>query len=291
MQERRCIICHSSFPSRVESAQDLHNVSIGSSRRQARRVHVEVCPRCGLGFQSPLPTDAELAALYEGMADQVYIDETDSRRLSAKLGVRLLRRYLGEQRGRLLDVGCATGIFLDAAQKEGWDVEGIEPSRYMRDHALKGVAPRIREGVFLDMEPGEPYDLISFWDVLEHVRDPRQTLEHAAKLLRPGGLLVVNVPNRESLLARIMRGNWPLLLPEHLFYFSPKSLRYLLESAGFSPVGTHLHPVFFRMKYVYHRLKQHLPVRNSLDHLMNTSLGSAPIPILMGETTMISYKF
>lgn len=237
-----------------------------------------------------MPDAAELAAAYGQMEDERYIHETSSRRGAAALGVRLLRRYAGKQRGRLLDVGCATGIFLDEARKDGWLVEGIEPSGHMRAHALSAVASRIRPGVFADVEPDVPRDVVSFWDVLEHVEDPRETLEHAAGLLRPGGLLVVNVPNRESIPARLMGDRWPLRLPEHLYYFTPGSLKTLLGAAGIEPLGEHLHPVFFRTKYVLHRLAQHLPAKEFFGKVARSPLGEIPVPLLMGEVTMFGRK-
>ena len=101
---------------------------------------------------------------------------------------------------------------------------------------------------------------------------------------------MVNVPDRSSLVARAFGARWPLILPEHLHYFTPASLRALFEGAGIEPLGTHLHPVFFRAGYVVHRLAQHLPAIGALGALATSPLGGIPLPLLMGETTMLGRR-
>ena len=98
------------------------------------------------------------------------------------------------------------------------------------------------------------------------------------------------MPDRSSLLARSFGDRWPLLLPEHLYYFTPRSLGTLLRSLGFEPLGTHLHPVFFRLHYVLHRLTQHLPDLAALGWLSRSALSEVPVPLLMGEVTMVARK-
>lgn len=286
-----CIACGTLVSGGPVAANgSLAGASIGSSRSAASAVDIRVCPRCGLGFQAPLPTDEELTALYESLVDEAYTDERGPRALAVSLAVRLLRRYAGSTRGRLLDVGCAAGIFLEEAAKDGWDVAGVEPSAFLRGQASPAVRDRIQAGVFRDVGGAEIYDVVTFWDVLEHVRDVPDTLAHAAKLLRPGGLLMVNVPDRSSVIARAFGRRWPLLLPEHLHYFTPGSLTSLYERAGIIPLGTHLHPVFFRFGYIVHRLSQHVPGLGGLASIAASPLGAVPLPILMGETTMIGRK-
>ena len=160
----------------------------------------------------PAADAEELTALYESLVDEAYTEERGPRALAVSLAVRLLRRYAGETRGKLLDAGCAAGIFLEEAAKDGWDVAGVEPSSFLRDRAASVVRDRIRAGVFQDVAADEAFDVVTFWDVLEHVRDVPGTLAHAAAVLRPGGLVMINVPDRSSLVARVFGGRWPLLL-------------------------------------------------------------------------------
>ena len=136
------------------------------------------------------------------------------------------------------------------------------------------------------------FDAITLWDVLEHMADPIAVLKKAARLLRPGGILALNVPNIESLIAKLMGSRWPLLLTEHLYYFSPSSLRLLLERSGFSVAGFHLHPVYFSVGYLLHRLAQHpLPGAQLAANLAcRLALQNCTVPLLMGEVTVVAYR-
>jgi SAM-dependent methyltransferase len=136
-------------------------------------------------------------------------------------------------RGRLLDAGAGRGRFVAAARAAGWAAEGIEPS-------MRGVeAARAAYGVELSRATVEDaagsYDAVSLWHVLEHVEDPGAALSHVASLLKPGGVLLVGVPNLASAQARIGRERWfHLDLPRHRTHFTAAGLRALLERRGFS---------------------------------------------------------
>ncbi len=136
--------------------------------------------------------------------------------------------------GDLLDVGAATGFFLDLAQNRGWRCVGVEPSAFaVREAASKGL--NVREGVIEELDaPDGSFDVVTMWDVVEHVRDPRAALGAAHRLLRPGGVLAINTPDSGSVLARVLGLRWHLVVPpEHLVLFHQKSLRLLLDEQHF----------------------------------------------------------
>ncbi len=161
--------------------------------------------------------------------------------------LRKIRKELGGA-GRLLDVGAATGFFVELAQKDGFKAEGIEIS----DHAAslgrkKGRA--VKTG-FLSDVVGE-FDCITMLDVIEHVLDPKQELMSAAARLRSGGILIVNTPDSGSLLARTLGLKWHHVgPPEHLYYFNRSNLRTLLEKAGFTLVEETTIGKSFTIKYI-----------------------------------------
>jgi SAM-dependent methyltransferase len=141
--------------------------------------------------------------------------------------------------GRLLDVGCATGLFLDAARRYGpWQVQGIEPSPSAAAYGRRELGLDIVQGTFADADLDDAdFDAITMWDVLEHLHDPTAALHKAARLLRPGGVLVVRVPHMESIGARLFGRYWAGLdAPRHLYVYPRHVLGSMMREAGLRPL-------------------------------------------------------
>jgi 2-polyprenyl-3-methyl-5-hydroxy-6-metoxy-1,4-benzoquinol methylase len=139
--------------------------------------------------------------------------------------------------GRLLDVGTGSGLLMVAAERRGWSATGVEFSPEAAMFARDELGLDVSAGDVLASPPG-PYDSVVFNHVLEHVRDPVRDLRHAKTLLRPGGVLVIGVPNFGSWMARLRREKWASLHPdEHYWQFTRASLTRLGSSLGLQPVG------------------------------------------------------
>jgi SAM-dependent methyltransferase len=199
------------------------------------------CEGCGLVSVSGHHAigKAKLKDLYDknyftGETYNNYIDEYVERARLFNSKFSLLKRHL-PRLGRLLDVGAATGFFLDVARRNGYEVFGIEisefASAYAREHLnLNVITGQIENARF----PSEYFDIITMWDVLEHLPNPVQALQHARRLLKPSGILVIETLDVNCLNARILRGRWPLYTPPlHLFYFSKTTLGLILSRTGF----------------------------------------------------------
>ncbi len=225
--------------------------------RGARSLHGPSAPlwrcRCGLVFVDPLPDAAAVAereaeAFRSGLRDETaemfsayYRDYPDDPVVRGfRDTVRRLHDLTGG--GRLLDVGIGTGLLLHLAERQGFQVLGIEISEEAARKAREEFGVPVQVGDFAATELAEPADAITMADVLEHTRDPRAFLRHAVSLLRPGGALFVAVPNHRStlfwtadLLARLP-GLGPLAqrlyVPNHYYYFTPATLSRLLEEVG-----------------------------------------------------------
>jgi SAM-dependent methyltransferase len=142
--------------------------------------------------------------------------------------VRLVERASG-RRGRLLDVGCGDGQFLAAARKSGWSVAGTEIS----PEAARARGLDVFESL-AEAEKLAPYDCVTFWHSLEHLRDPRPMMEGAYSLLASSGVVIVAVPDADGIQARFFGPGWfHLDVPRHLYHFGNRSLTLLLESLGF----------------------------------------------------------
>lgn len=135
--------------------------------------------------------------------------------------------------GTMLEIGCASGVFLDRMARAGWRVEGIEPSAYAAALALKR-GHSVAVGSLEDIpDTGVTYDLIVGWMVLEHLHDPGLALKKLRQRTKPGGYLVISVPNAGSFQFKAFRSKWyALQLPTHLFHYTSGTLTSLLESNG-----------------------------------------------------------
>lgn len=198
------------------------------------------CSSCGFRRLHPLHTEEEEAHLYE---EDYYSDrglESDLDHQPVLMQeliagrVRELTRLNGGP-GRLLDVGAGTGLFAEAACRAGWQAEGIEPSESAVRLARSITRARIEQRRLEDTTAGAGFDAVTFWDVLEHVADPRATLEVAARRLRPRGLVGLSLPNVGGGKARLSGHRWRYYQRSfgHISHFSPRTIRLLLEQSGF----------------------------------------------------------
>jgi 2-polyprenyl-3-methyl-5-hydroxy-6-metoxy-1,4-benzoquinol methylase len=138
----------------------------------------------------------------------------------------------------VLDVGCATGIFLHEMGLAGWQTAGVELVASAAELARQRFGLEVFQGMLVDAPyASASFDVLTFWDVLEHTFSPQDELKRAAELLKPGGLVVIHVPNWESIDRRLFGPYWAGLdSPRHLFVFTRPSLNALLENAGFRPL-------------------------------------------------------
>jgi SAM-dependent methyltransferase len=202
------------------------------------------CLVCGLIYQNPQPSLAELAGHYPEEYPRFITAPTEESSLSlnrlsadhalARQRQRLERHFAGP--GRLLDVGCATGQFLSHMREAGWEVTGVEFSPHAAAFARQQYGLDVRTGTLENVVlPEASIDVVTMWDVLEHVPDPKGTLKEIARILRPGGLLVVSTPNPTSLEARLFGPHWiGWERPRHLHIFPPNLLRHYVDDAGFT---------------------------------------------------------
>lgn len=202
------------------------------------------CRRCGLGWWNWPTFDPH--AFYDhdyfqsSSAARGYDDyarlEPGGRRTAAGRMRRIERRLqsAGGVPPRLLELGCGTGVFLDVARQRGWDVRGVEVSAYAAEVARRrGLEVVVARAEDSSAWPEGRFDCVALWDVIEHLHEPHVALRAALAALRPGGVLALSTGDLSSLVARWSGAAWHLFnLPEHLFFFTPTSLRRLILSAG-----------------------------------------------------------
>lgn len=195
------------------------------------------CLNCGLIYQNPQLTPDELLAYYPFDAYERYDTAPDDDRPAERGLVRRYERIMHYRRrnGAILDVGCATGAFLDVMQRRGWQVSGVELNPEAADHARRHRGLEVQTGSLEESHLAESiFDVVTMWDVFEHVPDPRRTLQEVKRVLKPGGLLAMSLPNPTSIEARLFGRAWAGWdRPRHLHLFTPAVLSQYLAEAGF----------------------------------------------------------
>jgi SAM-dependent methyltransferase len=195
------------------------------------------CQECGVSQTLPLPDFSELIQYYPhiyyptGPASEMYYKNHIERFQIDKL--KMIQSY--SRIGKLLDIGCGVGHFIRTALNNGYEAEGVEFSEVAAVVGREQWNLKIISGDFLSIQfAPESFDIITMWQVLEHLRQPREVILKIHSLLKPGGLLVIAVPNFSSIQARIFRNRWYHLdVPRHLFHYSPQSLTKILTTCNF----------------------------------------------------------
>lgn len=218
--------------------------------------HVVRCTRCRHLYVSPRPPMDEVVAIYGpdyfenpafkdtdhdayfGYMD--YLQDRDN--IQAKLRQVLGRIERHHPKGRLLDIGCGPGLFVDVAQRDGWDAWGVDLNESAVQWAQANVSAQVQLGTASDLGAASAsFDCVTMFDVIEHLADPRAELQEVWRVVKPGGILVVVTPNAGALVSRALGSHWLEMkrAPEHLQFFSVPGLAQLLALCGFRSIEWH----------------------------------------------------
>lgn len=236
MRHIDCPLCDSPASLPVAKVHD-RLLGIGGRFQMAR------CARCGLHFLNPQPTGEELARYYPEGYEPFVTPTPGQLPLLQRLGVqygldkrcRAVLRY--KRGGRLLEIGCAKGLFLDAMRRTGdWQLHGVEISELAARYARERLALDVFHGPLEKAEfPDRHFDVVVMWDVLEHVYRPKETLIEIRRVLKPDGVLVVRVPLLDSWDHKLFGAYWAGWdAPRHLTVFSMHTLNLMLAQTGFN---------------------------------------------------------
>src|SRR5439155_1182863 len=161
---------------------------------------------------------------------------------------------------RLLDAGCAMGFFLNQARADGWEVEGIDPSRWAAEYARREFGLTVHNAPLVKVPlPPASFDVITLWDVVEHLPHPVADLTHLAKALKPGGLFALSTHSIGSLSARLLGPRYPFLMAMHVTHFNRKTIRDLFARAGLRMFKMEPQLRSLRVGYLIKKLGQRLP--------------------------------
>ncbi|MHB8510930.1 MAG: class I SAM-dependent methyltransferase [Actinomycetota bacterium] len=207
-------------------------------------MHVIRCKSCGFLYANPRPTQSILDERYQHMSDIDFnLNGQQARvRMFEHLIDRLIERHPAP--GKILDVGCFTGTLLETAQSRGWEPWGVEINKVASSYAREELGMHVFTSLLLHAGfETNFFDAVAMTDVAEHVLDPKETFEEIHRILKPGGMLVMTVPNgrvqlpKEHLKRRLKKGPGVVIGGlGHVNHFSPSSVRSLLRRIGFDDV-------------------------------------------------------
>jgi SAM-dependent methyltransferase len=204
--------------------------------------HIDACTTCGLQFLNPMPTAKYLATAYPDDYPVHHITQPSRLRKLLRSILFFDVEHTGDPKfpapGRAVDIGCATGVALMGLRDQGWTVTGVEigeaPAEIARNiHGLNVITGTLHDAKL----PDGAFDYVRMNHSFEHVNDPVETAAELRRIIAPGGMLFIGVPNVDGLAARLFgKYWWNRGAPVHTFGYSPKSLSTLLEKAGFKVV-------------------------------------------------------
>jgi len=193
--------------------------------------HVK-CKNCHLIYMNPMEKVSKTNEYYCKAKNTHAPTIRECYLRTAKSQVRLIQKYASGK--NLLDIGCAQGFFLFSASKAGYTTKGIEISQDAAAYAIREFGLDVEAKPFEELRfPGNHFDVVTLWQVLEHVPYPLMMLKEVHRILKPRGLVVASTPNIEGIPAKILRKKWWDIKRLHLNQFTTKTLTDILQNAGF----------------------------------------------------------
>jgi len=217
---------------------------------QKRELHLARCKGCSMIYANPVPAQFASGSHYDQLGAAYYLSpaklESDYADVRFERELRLFREHC--RGGAVLDVGCSSGAFLFQLNQRFpgcYQVLGTDVSGAPLDYAESRGVPVVRGEFLSERFEGKQFDAVTFWAVLEHLLEPKQFLEKAASILKPGGHCFVLVPNMHSLAALWLGARYRYIYPQHLNYFTCKTLTQMAEPhfSALEVRSTHFNPM------------------------------------------------
>jgi len=287
-----CYLCHSTnlrvkFPS-TEGGQltDSNSYCCTSFGHNNHKDIIE-CSDCGLIALKDIPDRFELEQMYKQVHDPLYVEEKKNRYFTFNRVMKDIQKYTDS--GKLLDVGCYCGYFLDVAREKGFDVQGVELSEWASSQARQ-LGHTVHNDNLSSLDLESQFDIITMWDVIEHFSNPSDELREINRLLKRGGYFFLATINAGSLVARLMGPRWPWLMDMHIFYFNKDTITKILEEQGFSVVHIQDYTHYISSKYLIKKLTHISKLGALAPKAVQAIIGEFSVPFNLGDNMMVIAK-
>ncbi len=191
------------------------------------------CKSCGLVYTYSRLDNTEIREVYSMPEYQSQLSNEEKLVKTAQNVLKKIQKY--KNKGKLLEIGCARGLFIKIAQDIGWIVKGVEVSKGMSSFARDVLCLDVFNGTLEEANfLNDIFDVVVMIHTLEHMPDPLGTLKKIHCILKKGGLVLISVPNMNSFKAKISKEKWTALMPKyHLYHFTPNTLKKMLKCSSF----------------------------------------------------------
>ena len=229
--------------------------------------HVK-CKNCHLIYMNPMEKVSKTNEYYSKAKNTHAPTIRESYLRTAKSQVRLIQKYVSGT--NLLDIGCAQGFFLFSASQAGYTTKGIEISQDAAEYAIREFGLDVEAKPFEELRFADNhFDVVTLWQVLEHVPYPIVILKEVHRILKPGGLLVVSTPNIEGIPAKILRKRWWDIKRLHINQFTTKTLTDILQNGGFKNISSVSYRGFVSLSILLTMMLKYLDAYKRLKALFN----------------------
>lgn len=218
------------------------------------------CESCGIIYVNEPISQKEISEFYEISQDPVYLREQKARELTFRHYLTKLEKTF-PLKGKLLDIGTNTGLFVKVAKDSGWQAKGLEPNIQAVGYAKRTFQLNLIAKPFeMNTFPQESFDVITMWDVIEHFTDPVSEINKVFRTLKKGGVFAFSTVDPESFIAKIRGSSWPWYMEMHRVLLSRTVVKQYLLEAGFKTVIFKPHWRFFSLGYAATRWESVSPL-------------------------------
>jgi 2-polyprenyl-3-methyl-5-hydroxy-6-metoxy-1,4-benzoquinol methylase len=278
----QCPICN--------SAQSTPFLSCKDNTVSRETFNIVSCNSCGFKYTNPRPKENELEGYYKSDA---YISHSNTQKGLINSIYQLVRKYTLLKKlqlvskfyktGEILDIGCGTGEFLNTFKNAKWNTIGVEPSADAREMAIKNYDLNVIDESGIIGLDNETFDVITMWHVLEHVPKLNERIEDLKRLIKTNGIIIIAVPNCNSLDAKFYKEHWAAYdLPRHLYHFTPNDIESLFKKHSLKVFR--ILPMVFDSFYVSMLSEKYLTGKSNTIKALWTGLRSNLSALKTGKT-------
>ena len=297
MDSVACPVCHSQLTNLSYSANKKKIVTANNGLKASGGVRggrdIYKCFECEVYFCHPLPTQDKLLEEYDSSDDQAFISQNEFRyntfhlhfqRILSELSLNFKDLYI-------TDIGAASGIFLKVANDLGIEGCGYEANKWLVQYGRTEYNVNINQGSIDNFTPSvDKLDVVSLWDVLEHLSDPYAELKSLSSRLKSKSLIIISLPSTDSKNFKLLKWQWPMHLNVHLYYFNKKSLERLFSSCGLRMIYNAKYGQRLSLGYLIYRVIMLLFPNLSVNFYKSNILNRIPIAYSVGQRIYIFEK-